>query len=185
MLPHLATHSQHHLHTLTKHPPQHLCIKHLPNFTKDHPHTRPKLLRDTNNKVTKDVAEAAGAVADEAEAAEAEAVDTIKAANKASKDKVSRTIKEHKDKDISKTHKAFMGTKKSMLPSPTPPSFSITGTTAGLMDTMCLMDTPVPHVPILPRNTSGTQHVRIPAMDAARDNTKQPGLDGEGRKRFH
>ena len=78
-----------------------------------------------------------------------------------------------------------MGTKKSMLPSPTPPSFFITGTTAGLMDTTCPMDTPVPLVPILPRDTSGMRHERIPAMVAARDNTKQPGLDGEGRKRFH
>ncbi len=78
-----------------------------------------------------------------------------------------------------------MGTKKSMLPIPIQPSTSTTGTIAGHMAMMCPMDTPAQPAPIQRLDTCGMPLVRIHAMAAGRDSTKQPGLDGEGRMRVH
>jgi hypothetical protein len=187
MVHHLAIHSQRHLYTSTKcpisHQPQHPCIKPLPNTTNSLP-TNPKHLKDTSSKVTKDAAEAGG---EEEDAAEEGAVVIIKVDSKVSKDKeVSKAIQEDKDKDInSRTHKAFMGTKKLTLLIPIQPNSSITGITAGPMDMMCPMDTPAQPAPIQHLDTCGMPLVRIHAMAAGRGSTKQPGLDGEGRKRFH
>ena len=96
-------------------------------------------------------------------------------------------VDSNKDKVINnnKTHKVFMGTKKSMLPIPIQPSTSTTGTIAGHMAMMCPMDTPAQPAPIQHLDTCGMPLVRIHAMAAGRDSTKQPGLDGEGRMRVH
>ena len=92
----------------------------------------------------------------------------------------------NKDKDLSnKTHKAFTGTRRSMLPIPTPQSITTTGGFAGPMDLMCLRDTPAQPAPIQHQDTCGMPLVRIHATAAGRGSTKQPGLDGEGRKKFH
>jgi hypothetical protein len=182
-----AIHNQHHQYTTNKchttHPLRHLFTQRLPNTTNSPP-TNPKHLKDTSSKVTKDAAEAGG---EEEDAAEEGAVVIIKVDSKVSKDKeVSKAIQEDKDKDInSRTHKAFMGTKKLTLLIPIQPNSSITGITAGPMDMMCPMDTPAQPAPIQHLDTCGMPLVRIHAMAAGRGSTKQPGLDGEGRKRFH
>ena len=80
---------------------------------------------------------------DVVEAAEVEAADIPRVGSKIIKDKaVSKTIKEDKDKGISsRTHKVFMGARRLMPHTPTPPNTFTTGIIVGCMATMCLTDT--------------------------------------------
>jgi hypothetical protein len=138
----------------------------------------------TISKDTKAVAEDADVVKDVEEAAEVEAADIPRVGNKITKDKaVSKTIKDKDKVFSSKTHKVFMGARRLMPHSPTPLNTSTTGIIVGLMATMCLTDTLAPLVLIPPQGMSGMLLVRTHATAAGRGSIKQPGLDGEGRKR--